>query len=189
MDNSDIKRNTVFIEKNFQMRSIATVVSIIMASGLLSGALLYLMLSSELSSELQVAHNQIKNTWDSLAPAIIFGNILTVVVTGFVAGIAVLYQSHKIAGPMYRLQMICNEVSQGNYEPVTSLRKADQLTALAKSFEQMVESLQTKHKKNESLINDMDNILNSAMEKTSDKNQQALLVELKNKLDKVKSTE
>ena len=148
MNNPDIKRNIVFIQKKFQIRSIMTVVSIIAISGFLSGILLYFMLSSELSSELKVAHQQLQNTWESLAPAIFLGNILTVIVTSIVAGIAVLYQSHKIAGPMYRLQKMCEEVSNGNYNPVTSLRKADQLTALAQSFASMIDALREKQDNN-----------------------------------------
>lgn len=142
MKQSIIKRQTVFIHPHYQRRSIMIVVGIIVASGLMSGLLLYFLLSSELSSELQVAHKQIKNIWESLAPAIIFGNIITVLVASIVASVAIVYQSHKIAGPMHRLQRICDEVASGNLNPVTSLRKADQLTALASSFEIMVESLQ-----------------------------------------------
>ena len=142
MMQSTFKRQTLFIQPHYQRRSIMIVVSIIALSGLLSGIMLYLLLSSELSSELQVAHKQIEDTWQSLAPAIIFGNVVTVLVTSIVAAMAVLYQSHKIAGPMFRLQRICDEVANGNLNPVTSLRKADQLTALASSFESMVEALQ-----------------------------------------------
>ncbi|MFW2371605.1 MAG: hypothetical protein ACN4GM_00655 [Gammaproteobacteria bacterium] len=142
MKQSSIKRKTIFIQPHYQKQSIMIVVGIIAVSGLFSGLLLYLLLSSELSSELQVAHTQIENTWESLAPVIFFGNILTVLVTSIVAAIAVLYQSHKIAGPMYRMQRICDEVAGGNLSPVTSLRKTDQLMALASSFEMMVQSLQ-----------------------------------------------
>lgn len=168
MNDSDIKRNTVFIQKKFQLRSIMTVVSIIAAAGLLSGVLLYFMLSSELSSELKVAHQQIQNTWDSLAPAIVFGNILTVLVTSIVAAIAVLYQSHKIAGPMFRLQTMCEEVSNGNYSPVTSLRKADQLTALAQSFATMIAALREKQTRKESVVEDIKGSLEALMGQLED---------------------
>jgi len=140
-------RKTLFIQKQFQLKSIASVIAIIAASGVLSGLIFYFMLSSELSSELQTAHSQIKNTWDSLAPAIVFGNIITIIVIGVVASIVVLYQSHKIAGPLYRIQTICDDVAKGNYDTMTSLRRDDQLTNLAKSFESMLTALQEKDAK------------------------------------------
>ncbi|MCW9046754.1 MAG: hypothetical protein OQK46_01640 [Gammaproteobacteria bacterium] len=183
MNNSDIKRHTIFIQKKFQARSIITVVGIIAISGLVSGVLLYFLLANELSSELQVAHSQIQNTWDSLAPAIIFGNIVTVIVTGLVAAIAVLYQSHKIAGPMYRLQSICEEVSKGNYNPVSSLRKADQLTALAESFETMLLSLRDKQSHQSEILAEVQFLITSLLKEADSENQKKLLNEMQVKLD------
>jgi len=185
MSDTDIKRSTVFIQKKFQMRSILTVVSIIAASGLLSGTLLYFLLSNELSSELQVAHQQIQNTWESLAPAIIFGNIITVVVTGVVAAVAVLYQSHKIAGPMYRLQSICEEVSHGNYNPVSSLRKADQLTALAESFKDMLSALRNNQNQRLQVISEIHELLTSYEREITDDSQKKALSELRSKLEQL----
>jgi len=183
MNNSDIKRNTIFIQKKFQARSIITVVSIIAISGLISGVLLYFLLANELSSELQVAHTQIQNTWDSLAPAIIFGNVVTVIVTGLVAAIAVLYQSHKVAGPMYRLQTICEEVSKGNYNPVSSLRKADQLTALAESFETMLLALRAKQSSKSEVITEVQLLVSSLLKDADNDNQKKILNEMQAKLN------
>lgn len=185
MNNPDIKRNIVFIQKKFQMRSIMTVVGIIAVSGFLSGMLLYFMLSSELSSELKVAHQQIQNTWESLAPAIFFGNILTVIVTSIVAGIAVLYQSHKIAGPMYRLQKMCEEVSNGNYSPITSLRKADQLTDLAKSFEAMIDALKARQDKNVSTVADLTKLLEGMLKQVEKESDKKIINDMFDKLDEI----
>ena len=185
MNNPDIKRNTLFIEKKFQTRSIVIVVSIIALSGFLSGLMLYFMLSSELSTDLKVAHSQIKNTWDSLAPAIIFGNVFTVIVAAVVAAIAVLYQSHKVAGPMYRLKSICDEVAQGNLNPVTSLRKADQLTALAQSFEKMVKSLSFAKQQREEVVSDVTEGIDQLLKDAQDDAQVKSLTELRDKLSKL----
>jgi len=152
MKNENKKRKTLFIQKKFQLKSIASILIIIAASGLLSGLIFYFLLASELSSELHVAHSQIKNTWDSLAPVIVFGNIITIIVVGIAAAIVVLYQSHKIAGPLYRIQTICDDVAKGNYDTMTSLRKDDQLTSLAQSFESMLTALQEKDTKRKEAI-------------------------------------
>lgn len=186
MNKPDIKRNTLFIDKKFQTRSIVVVISIIALSGFLSGLILYFMLSSELSTDLQVAHSQIKNTWESLGPAIIFGNVFTVIVAAVVAAIAVLYQSHKVAGPMYRLKSICDEVSQGNFNPVTSLRKADQLIALANSFETMVNSLNTAKQQREEAINDIAVQMDQLIKETQADAEVKVLTELRDKLSNIK---
>lgn len=180
------KRQTVYIQKDFQRRSILVVISIITASGLLSAALLYFLLSSELSAQLQAAHLQIQDTWDRLAPAVIFGNIITVLVTSIAAAIAVLYQSHKIAGPMYRLEKVCDEVANGNLNPITSLRKADQLTALATAFEAMVANLRDKNAERTRVINESLTILKQL--KTSSENHDSeSLTTLESNLEKLLS--
>ncbi len=178
------KRQTVYIQKDFQRRSILVVILIITASGLLSAALLYFLLSSELSAQLQAAHLQIQDTWDRLAPAVIFGNIITVLVTSIAAAVAVLYQSHKIAGPMYRLEKVCDEVANGNLSPITSLRKADQLTALAAAFETMVTNLRDKDTERTKIINESLAILNN-LETSSDGNDSESLTTVKLKLERL----
>lgn len=160
--NPSTQRKTLFIEKKFQGRFILLVIAIIAASGLLSGTLLYFLLASELSSELRTAHLQLQNTWESLAPAIIFGNAITIMVSSLIAALAVLYQSHKISGPAYRLQKICEAISQGDLNPITSLRKADQLTALAHSVEHMVNSLRGKRQQQESDIQELLSLVQQA---------------------------
>ena len=152
MNDSTQNRKTIFIQKQYQLKSIMTVVGLIVVSGLVSGILLFFLLSSELASELKAAHTNLQNASDNLVPIIIFSNIVTIIVTGTVAGLAVLYQSHKIAGPLYRIKSICDDVTSGNYETMTSLRKHDQLTNLASSFEKMLKSLRgKKDKRNESI--------------------------------------
>lgn len=182
MSNTDKKRQIIFVQRGFQGRSIAVVISIIATSGILSGVLLYFLLSSELSSELQTAHQQIRDVWERLAPTVIFSNIITVAITSIAAAFAVLYQSHKIAGPMTRLQNICEEVTRGNLNPVTSLRKADQLSALANAFENMVHSLQENKSTQQAVLADAISIVDKLKHETDKQTQAVLINDLKSQL-------
>lgn len=185
MNTETSKRRTVFIQPKYQSRSILTVVGIIALSGILSGVVLFILLSSELTSGLYTVHQQLENTRQGLAPAIILGNILTVIITSIVAGVAVLYQSHKIAGPMYRLQTICDEVARGNLSPVTSLRKDDQLTALAASFENMVKSLQSARDEQNEHITRIKTLLEKVVNEEDSMKRTQLTEELQRYLDKI----
>jgi len=185
MSDSTQNRKTLFIQKQFQLKSIMTVIAMIVISGLLSGTILYLLLSSELASELQAAHTNLQNTSDSLAPAIILGNIVTILVTGTVAAIAVLYQSHKIAGPLYRIKTICDDVAEGRYETMTSLRKDDQLTHLASSFEAMLNSIKDKQEKRQELVSAAREVIKLLETQTGDEVSKAKLSELNSSLDQI----
>lgn len=185
MSESKQSRKTLFIQKQYQLKSILTVIAMIAISGIISGIILYLLLSSELAAELQAAHTNLKNTSDSLAPAIILGNIVTILITGTVAAIAVLYQSHKIAGPLYRIKTICDDVSEGKYETMTSLRKDDQLIDLASSFEKMLSSIKARHTKSQSLIKIAKDKVELLQAQAADEQTKAKLKELNSSLSQI----
>lgn len=49
--------------------------------------------------------------------------------------------SHKIAGPVYKFEKICNSVSEGDLTSRVYLRKGDYLVELQSSFNKMMENL------------------------------------------------
>ena len=186
MSNSTNSRQIIFIEKVFQGKSIAIVVSIIFATGAISSLLLYFLLSAELGAEIKVAHHQIQNVWDRLAPTVFIANGVTVALTGIAAAFAVLYQSHKIAGPMYRLQQICKEVIKGNLNPVTGLRKSDQLMPLAEVFSHMVEALKVDHDARQQALSNALGLVNSLSESNDEQDKEKLVKELELALKEMK---
>ncbi len=139
------KRKTLFIQRAFQGRFIAWIIGLLMLSVVCSALILYLLLSSELGTELQIAHHQILSTWQRLGPAILVGSVLAVVIGGLAAAVVVLYISHKIAGPLYRFERLFEEVGRGNFEVSTSLRQSDQLKGLADAFADMLGQLRVRN--------------------------------------------
>lgn len=85
---------------------------------------------------------------------------------------------------MYRLEKVCDEVANGNLSPITSLRKADQLTALAAAFETMVTNLRDKDTERTKIINESLAILNN-LETSSDGNDSESLTTVKLKLERL----
>lgn len=65
---------------------------------------------------------------------------ILVIVTGAIAGISVLF-SHRIAGPIYRLEKNIELIGSGDLTVNTRFRKTDQLFALADEINSMVRSL------------------------------------------------
>ncbi len=49
-----------------------------------------------------------------------------------------IFFSHKLAGPIYRLEKVCHGVIDGNYDQKVFLRKGDDMQNLATLFEEMV---------------------------------------------------
>ncbi|MBI2568608.1 MAG: hypothetical protein HYV63_16420 [Candidatus Schekmanbacteria bacterium] len=141
MSSAEIKRRQVFVLPRFQGRFIAVIVGLVAIGSLCSAALLYPLLASELSVDAAGAHHRAADTLRRLLPVIAVGGIASILVSGISVGIAVLYISHKIAGPLYRLERICGEIGHGNFDVSTRLRSGDQLTSLADGVGAMAREL------------------------------------------------
>ncbi len=137
-------RRTVFIKRGFQMRFITWVIALLILCGLCSAAVLYPFLSSEMSSKLSTGHRDIGDIKKHLALAIIIGNVLAVIVAGLATTVVILYISHKIAGPLYRFEKVCNEIGRGNLDASAVLREHDQLEGLSEAFSKMLTQLRSR---------------------------------------------
>lgn len=134
-------RRTVFIKRGFQMRFITWVIVLLILCGICSAAVLYPFLSSEMSSKLSTGHRDIGDIKKHVALAIVIGNVLAVIVAALATTVVILYISHKIAGPLYRFEMICKEIGHGNLNVSAGLREKDQLGGLSEAFSEMLAQL------------------------------------------------
>lgn len=114
---------------------------------LLGGAgvllLLYLSLSRSLGDSYGSAIYAIYELKIKIAPLIFassYSILILAVVTGAIALISVLF-SHRIAGPLYRIEKNLEAMASGDLTVNTRLRGHDQLTSLAGDLNAMVRSL------------------------------------------------
>ncbi|MDO9106690.1 MAG: hypothetical protein Q7U57_17225 [Methylovulum sp.] len=149
------KRHQVFIKKAFQGRFIAGVFLLILLSGLCSALLIYWLTGSDLQAQSQAAHVSIANAGQRLGLSILIGNVVAVVVTGILTIYVVLYATHKIAGPLYRFETLCEHVGNGELDVISSLRENDQLHDLAQAFTTMVDKLRKRRDRQNEAIADI----------------------------------
>lgn len=155
MSNTASKRRNVFIKKAFQTRFMAGAVGLILLSSLSSALLIYWITGGDLQAQSQSAHANIVTAWQRLGLSILMGNLVAVIVAGAAGISSVLYASHKIAGPLYRFEKLCQDVGDGNLNTVTQLREDDQLQELAQSFAKMVEKLRDRRDQRVRLISEI----------------------------------
>jgi methyl-accepting chemotaxis protein len=67
-----------------------------------------------------------------------FGIGLLIVITEIV--LLTIYFSHRVAGPIYRLEKVCNDLVEGNYRGKAVLRKGDELQNLASLLNRVIET-------------------------------------------------
>jgi len=138
------KRKTYFIQKGFQGKLILKFVLLLVFMAVISSVILYFLAGKELETSYYEAHSSIKSTWDLLFPLVLVTNLVSVLVIAVATVYLILYNSHKIAGPLYKLEKVVNEVTEGNLDLRVNLRKNDQVKALGDAVENMLEKFSGK---------------------------------------------
>ncbi len=159
MENRQSKRHTVYINKVFQGRFVASVTAIILIFGSFSGGLIYWLIGSNLESQIFSAHLNIEETWTRLGIAIVAGNVLAAILAVLMAYVVILRISHKIAGPLYRFETLCEQVGNGNLSGIKHIRKTDQLQELAEAFASMTDKLRQQQDDRKQLVEKIDGMI------------------------------
>jgi len=149
------KRRDVFINKAFQWRFIVGVFLLILLSGLCSALLIFWITGGDLQAQSQTAHASIINAWDRLGLSIFIGNIVAIFIAGTLAVFVAIYASHKIAGPLYRFERLCQQVGDGDLDVLVVLREKDQLQELGAAFAEMIAKLRARHTEQQAVIADI----------------------------------
>lgn len=144
MSRAPFKRSNIFINKAIQARFIIGVFLLILLSGVCSALLIFWITGSDLQAQSHTAHANIANAGERLWLSILIGNVVSMVIAGTLAMIVVLYATHKIVGPLYRFEKICEQVGEGNLDGLVALREKDHLQALGLAFTNMVNKLRTR---------------------------------------------
>jgi methyl-accepting chemotaxis protein len=92
-------------------------------------------------------------------PAVIYTNIITLAMITLATIVAVLFISHKIAGPMLRFEEELKRIGKGDLTKKIKLRKKDQFEDMAESLIEMTANL---HRKISAIQKKMDKILKTA---------------------------
>lgn len=135
------KRRHYFINKEFQFKFILKFCLLILAGVVLSTTLLFFFSQDTLTSSFQQSRLVIENTSKAILPALIYTSLITLGLISFATIIVTLFVSHQIAGPLFRFEKELKEIGAGNLTKNVKLREKDQLTAMAKSLNEMTHSL------------------------------------------------
>ncbi len=138
------KRRQYFIKKGFQIRFIIKFCLILIGGVLLSTSLLYFFSQDTLTSTFQDSKLIVQSTAMSILPAIIYTNLITLSCISLATIIITLFVSHKIAGPLYRVEAGMSELGKGDLSHRISFREKDQIRSMASSFNDMAANLSQK---------------------------------------------
>ena len=139
--NQQFKRKNYFIQKDFQTKFIIRFLLIALVASIASAFAFYFFVANDISASFSRAHLQIRNTWQIFLPALIMIGSLTFIISAAISTFMMIRFSHKIAGPLFRLEQITSEMAEGNLALTVKLRDQDQILPLAESFGKMAKGM------------------------------------------------
>ena len=143
MDNLERRKN-YYIDKKFQGKFILKFCLLIVIGSLISGAIIYGMSRATVTTAFENSHLTIKSTADFILPAVLLSSAVVILMIGIATIAITLFTSHRIAGPLYRIEKDINEITSGNLNVAFNLRHGDEIKPIAASLDRMAKSLKEK---------------------------------------------
>ena len=160
-------RKRILIGQKLQFKYVGVILVAVLASCSLMILTVYFSCWSSLAEENVGIQTTavIGNILDKVNLMILFELPILLVIAVFI-GILV---SHKIAGPVYRLQKVARDVSRGDLTTTVSLRSDDELKNLSDAFNSVIENMQRLVSKDKKLIFELSQITNTLYANLKDK--------------------
>ena len=141
MDNVKNRRRNYYIDREFQTLFVLKFCSLVVMGAVISGLMVYMMSRATVTTIFENSRLTIKSTADFILPAVLLSGAVVIALIGLAAIIMTIFVSHKIAGPLYRLDKDVQEVASGNLNMVFRLRAGDEIKPLVTSLNNMVGAL------------------------------------------------
>jgi len=141
MDDHINRRRNYYIKREFQRDFIMKFCLVVLAGAFMSGAIIYCMSMSTSTTSFENLRLVIRSTADYILPAVLLSGIVVIIVTGIAAVFITLMASHKIVGPLYRIEQDIKQFASGNLAQEFNLRQGDEVKPIAEALNSMAHCL------------------------------------------------
>ena len=134
------KRKIYIINKDLQLKYLFTIISMIAISVVAVSFVTFYVIWDNVIKEFFFIPEAAKKLGDIFVRTseIAAGFTLLILAVFSIAGI---FLSHRVAGPLYRVERVAEELSKGNLDIKVQFRKSDELRTLADSLNKMIEGI------------------------------------------------
>jgi len=141
-----IRRRMYLIDKRLQLRFTGLVVALVVIYSLFLGGATYInyRLSSIVFENTSIYDPVIEESIKAEGRRTVLVTTTFLVINGIVIGLALVLLTHKVAGPLYRIRTHFGSIRDGKIPTQLKLRKNDELTHVAESFNEMTQVLRAR---------------------------------------------
>lgn len=138
------KRRRFYVKKGFQFRFILKFCILVSLGTLFSTGLFLYFSQASLTSSFHDSRLVIETTALAVLPAVIYTNVISLILITVGTVVVTLFISHKIAGPLYRFEQELKGIAEGDLTTKIRLREKDQISDVAESLNRTVSALREK---------------------------------------------
>lgn len=138
------RRRHYYVKRPFQRRFIFQFAALLVLGFVAFALSIYLYSTQTLTTAFINSKLRVMSTADFLMPALVLVALAVTALVAILASIRLLLLSHKIAGPLYRLEKTAQAIGDGKLNFQIQLRSDDELQDLAKSMDGMVRDLRSR---------------------------------------------
>jgi len=135
------RRHQRYIKRSFQRRFIIQFCLLMVLGCLAFGAGLYLYATRTLTTAFIDSKLRVMSTAQFLLPALAICTLAVAAALALLAAARLLFFSHRIAGPLYRLEKTAQAIGNGDLSAEVRLRRGDELQDFAHSMDGMAADL------------------------------------------------
>ena len=141
LDAGKNRRRSYYINRKFQRDFILKFCLLVIVGAVVFGGILYFTSKSTVTTTFINSRLRIISTADYILPAILLSSVIVIILTGIATIGVTLFTSHRIVGPLYRIEKDVMEVATGNLAKKIKLRQTDEIKSLAESINVMVDMI------------------------------------------------
>ena len=191
MSKESNRRRNYFIKKKFQSKVILRFCALVVLGAVITGGCLYLMSANTVTTAFVNSRLSIVRTSDYILPILVGASLISIALISIATAIVIMFLSHRIAGPLFKIEKSIKEIGDGNLNLRINLRSTDEITEMAGSINEMTRNIkdhieEVKNKINDlsKKIDDLDSLLKGSSVSAQAKNAMQDLVNKKEKLIK-----
>jgi len=144
------KRTQYFVAKKFQLKYVGMILLLVSLTAIMCSYVIYYTMMLTMGDKLANVYPQ--GRLISIVNAVNFRILFSMFIVIPIVVMIGIYTSHKIAGPIYRIEKFLASMAEGNMSLPLTLRKNDELVSLAGGINRVMDSMKATVKKERASI-------------------------------------
>ncbi|GAF80444.1 unnamed protein product [marine sediment metagenome] len=155
------RRKDYFIKKKFQRNFIFRFCILVVLGAAITGVFLYLLSADTVTTAFVSSRLSIVRTSDYILPMLIGSSLVSVTLISIATAFVIMFLSHRIAGPLYKMEKSVKEIGQGNLNLKINLRSTDEIREMADGLNEMTRNIREHMREIKSCIGDLGDQIDS----------------------------